>query len=287
MIQGHVLSAAAAALALALATVAGSLGASASRTDISSNWAGYVAMGLGSTKSTASSAMTYTQVTGQWVQPHAICKRGIPTSVAIWVGLGGYSETSQALEQAGTSADCDESGRVTYYIWYELIPADSVNVKVRIAPGDTIVSTVVVNDTDVLVRVNDQTRRVVFARHLSMSAPDLTSAEWIAEAPSYCSDSGYCPQLPLTRFTKLTFSRAFATGNDAVGPISSPSWISTALQLVPRGAHRFFGDRKDPTGVSGAAGAIPSPLSDDGSGFSITWQANPALAATVAGATSP
>ena len=162
-----------------------------------------------------------------------------------------------------------------------------MNVKVRIAPGDTIVSTVVVNDTDVLVRVNDQTRGVVFARHLSMSAPDLSSAEWIAEAPSYCSDSGFCPQLPLTRFTKLTFSRAFATGNDAVGPISSPSWISTALQLVPRGAHRFFGDRNDPTGVSGAAGAIPSPLADDGSGFSITWQANPALAATVVGATNP
>ena len=144
----------------------------------------------------------------------------------------------------------------------------------------------VVNGTDVLVRVNDRTRGVVFARHLSMSAPDLTSAEWIAEAPSSCSDSGFCPQLPLTRFTKLTFSRAFATGNDAAGPISSPSWISTALQLVPRGPHRYFGDRKDPTGVSGAAGATPSPLTEGGSGFSITWQANPALAATVATATT-
>ena len=79
--------------------------------------------------------MSYTDVTGQWVQPRAICKRGIPTSVAIWVGLGGYSESSQALEQVGTSADCDEHGSATYYIWYELVPADSVNLKVKIAAG--------------------------------------------------------------------------------------------------------------------------------------------------------
>ena len=50
MMRGHVLPAVAAALALSLATAAGSLGASAFGTDISSNWAGYVATGLGSTR---------------------------------------------------------------------------------------------------------------------------------------------------------------------------------------------------------------------------------------------
>ena len=54
--------------------------------------------------------MSYTDVTGQWVQPKAVCKDGRPTSLAIWVGLGGYSVTSQELEQVGTSADCDEKG---------------------------------------------------------------------------------------------------------------------------------------------------------------------------------
>jgi hypothetical protein len=143
----------------------------------------------------------------------------------------------------------------------------------------------------VLVQVNDRSRHVVFTRHLTMAAPDLSSAEWIAEAPSQCSDGGFCPQLALTRFTTLTFSRTFAKGNTTAGTISSPNWTSTALQLVPRGAHHFFGDRNDPTGVSGAAGAIPSALTPDGSGFTVTWQANPALAAqaanTTGGGTSP
>jgi hypothetical protein len=165
------------------------------------------------------------------------------------------------------------------------VPADSVNLKVKIVPGDVIASTVVINGTDVLVQVNDRTRHVVFTRHLTMVGPDLSSAEWIAEAPSQCSDSGFCPQLALTRFTPLVFSRAFAKGNTTAGTISSPAWTTTALQLVPRGAHRFFGDRNDPTGVSGAAGAIPSALSSDGSGFNITWQANPAQAAVAANAT--
>ncbi len=292
MTRGRLLQAAAAVAALSLGmAVASSDAARSTRTDVSSNWAGYVATGIGSTASTASASMTYTDVTGQWVQPRAICKRGIPTSVAIWVGLGGYSESSQALEQVGTSADCDEHGRATYYIWYELVPADSVNLKVKIQPGDVIASTVVINGTDVLVQVNDRSRHVVFTRHLTMAAPDLSSAEWIAEAPSQCSDSGFCPQLALTRFTTLTFSRTFAKGNTTAGTISSPNWTSTALQLVPRGAHHFFGDRNDPTGVSGAAGAIPSALTPDGSGFTVTWQANPALAAqaanTTGGGTSP
>ena len=69
--------------------------------DVSSNWAGYVATGPGSTATTASPAMAYTDVTGQWVEPKALCVPGSPTSVAIWVGLGGYSETSQELEQTG------------------------------------------------------------------------------------------------------------------------------------------------------------------------------------------
>jgi hypothetical protein len=90
MTRGQLLRAVLAAALLVAAVVAGS--ADATRTDVSSNWAGYVATGIGSTASTAAASMAYTDVTGQWVQPRAICKRGIPTSVAIWVGLGGYSE---------------------------------------------------------------------------------------------------------------------------------------------------------------------------------------------------
>jgi hypothetical protein len=251
--------------------------AHARQTDVSSNWSGYVATGPGSTSTTASPAMTYTDVTGQWVQPKAVCAPGSPTSVAIWVGLGGYSETSQALEQTGTSADCSQSGQASYYIWYELVPADSVNVtSLKINPGDMIASVVQVKGTQVLVQVIDRTRRTRFTRHLRMATPDLTSAEWIAEAPSQCSVSGFCRQIALTDFGSIDFTQSFATGNGIGATMSSPNWMLTALQLVPK-AHRMFGanDVSSSDGYGGA-GANPSAVSADGKGFSIAWQANPA-----------
>ena len=54
---------------------------------------------------------------------------------AIWVGLGGYTVGSNALEQTGTAADCNGAGKATYYAWYELVPASSVTLKLKIFPG--------------------------------------------------------------------------------------------------------------------------------------------------------
>lgn len=274
-----VTGAASLAAVVALAVTPASRAASATRADVSSNWAGYVATGIGSTSTTASASMSYTDVTGQWVQPKARCTPGVASSVAIWVGLGGYSESSQELEQTGTSADCSAGGETSYYIWYELVPADSVNLKVKIRPGDMIASAVVVNGTDVLVQVTDRTRRVRFTKHLSMASPDLSSAEWITEAPSQCGSSSFCPQLSLTNFGSVTFTRSFAIGNGLNGTISSPNWMSTELQLVPR-AHRFYGDPNDPTSLAGGAGATPTALVPDGSGFTVAWSANPMAAST-------
>jgi hypothetical protein len=274
--RGLAAVAAAGGLILVILAVASPGGARpVAHTDVSSNWAGYVVTGLGSTSTTASSDMTYSDVTGQWVQPKAACRPGMPTSLAIWVGLGGYSLSSQELEQVGTSSDCDAHGRPSYYIWYELVPAEPVNLKFRIGPGDTIASVVKANGSDILVQVTDRTRGTRFTRHLSMDSPDLTSAEWIAEAPTLCNDSGYCKQLPITRFRPFAFTRTYATGNSAGGTITSPYWTSTSLQLIPR-SRRFFGDRNDPTASAGDAGAAPSWLQPDGAGFTVTWQASPA-----------
>ena len=190
-------AAAAAALALAAFAGGGSGGpglvrgpAEASAPNVSSNWAGYVATGTGSTTVTASPDMAFTDVTGRWRQPAATCTPGSTSSAAVWVGLGGYSESSEKLEQAGTSADCDPAGRPRYYAWYELVPADSVNISLPIRPGDVITASVVVEGDDVLVQIKNRTRRRSFTKHLPMTAPDMTSAEWIAEAPAACGALG-------------------------------------------------------------------------------------------------
>ena len=77
-------------------------------TSVSSNWSGYAVAGSAPDVST-----TFTSVSGQWVQPTASCTSSRSTYSAFWVGLGGFSESSQALEQIGTSADCTASGKAT------------------------------------------------------------------------------------------------------------------------------------------------------------------------------
>ena len=243
--------------------------------DVSSNWSGYVANGIGSTGNTASPSMAYTDVTGTWTQPTATCAAGgESTSTALWVGIGGYSTSSQKLEQAGTSVDCDSSGRATYYAWYELVPADSVTIRhLKVNPGDVVTSTVLINGNEVLVQVKNRTRHTSFTKRLTMQQPDLTSAEWIVEAPALCGSRGPCRQLKLTDFGSVTFSRTYARGNDVGGTITSPTWQATAIQLVPQ-SRRFFGDANDPSAASPGAGATPAGLAADGSGFTVNWQAN-------------
>jgi hypothetical protein len=189
----------------------------------------------------------------------------------MWVGLGGYTVGSNALEQTGTSADCSSSGKATYYAWYELVPAPSVTIKLKIFPGDKITATVLVNGTEVLVQVKNRTRHTSFTKRLQMAEPDLTSAEWIAEAPSECTVSGLCRTVPLTNFGSVTFSKIAALGNNQGGTLTGPGWESTPIQLVPR-ARRFFGDVN--ASAQSTAGASPTTGAADGSSFTVNWVAN-------------
>jgi hypothetical protein len=251
--------------------------------DVSSNWSGYAVTGVGSTATVASTSMSFSDVTATWSQPAASCTPGQSTSAAIWVGLGGYTVGSNSLEQTGTSADCNSSGKATYYAWYELVPAASVTLKLKIFPGDKITSTVLINGTDVLVQVKDRTRHTVFSKHLQMATPDLSSAEWIAEAPSECTVTGFCRTVPLTNFGSITFSKIAALGNGQGGTLSGPGWEPTPIQLVPR-ARRFFGDVN--ASASSTAGASPTNLSADGSTFTVNWVADATNSSTTTTTTS-
>jgi hypothetical protein len=253
--------------------------------DVSSNWAGYVVTGLGSTATTADPNVAYKNVTGTWRVPKATCSAtGQTSSSAIWVGIGGYSTGSNALEQTGTSSDCGADGKASYFAWWELVPDPAVSVKLKILPGDLITGSVVVNGTHVLMQIKNRTRKTSFTKRATFATPDLTSAEWIAEAPSECSSNGYCRQLPLANFGSVTFTRIAALATvqgidppDQGGTITSPLWQATPIQLVPQRTRRYFGDRIErPDALTGAAGAKPSSVSDDGRSFGVDWVANAA-----------
>lgn len=227
----------------------------------STNWAGYAAHGA-----------SYRTVQGTWVQPNASCVRGSEAYSSYWVGIGGYSETSQALEQVGTEVDCSASGRVSSTAWYELVPAPSMPATLNVRPGDVIQASVNVSGRSVTLVLNDLTRNQVFRKTVRTSILDLTSAEWIVEAPSECIGANSCQTLPLANFGSATFSSASAlsTGGRA-GGISSPAWQTTKINLRPD-SRRFIVN----TGSGPALGiATPTALQPGGTGFKVSYSLMP------------
>src|SRR5258708_3414292 len=202
------------------------LAADAAR-ESSTNWAGYAVLSPG-----PSTPTTFTSITGTWSQVAAVCAGGGTSAAsAFWVGLGGYSTTSQALEQIGTDSDCSASGTPSYYAWYELVPGPPVNLTVKVNPGDTITTAVNVIGSTVILQMINRTRGWRFTKRVTTSNIDLTSAEWIAEAPSSCK-RGDCTPVPLTNFGSVAFSRIATIGNGHAGTRTCPGLSAGPLQLI-------------------------------------------------------
>jgi hypothetical protein len=219
----------------------------------SSVWAGYAVTGAG-----------FSSVSGSWTQPAASCTSG-DTSAAFWVGLGGNAETSQALEQVGTSSDCNANGTASYSAWYELVPATSVPIKLRLAAGNNVWASVKVSGSKVTVTVKNLTRRTTFTKTLTMAAPNVSSAEWIAEAPSACDTYGRCRQVTLTNFGKVAFTRTLATAGGHTGTVTDSLWTATPIEL------QSFADFGRFAAAGSGSQAVPTGLSSDGSSFTVTY----------------
>ena len=269
------------AIGVVAATAVCALGAAASAsaaTDVqqaqSGNWSGYVAGATGE-------STTFKSVSGNWVVPAAKCTSASePTYSAFWVGLGG-ADSTDALEQAGTEANCTSSGAASYYAWYELVPKAPVRIDLPVSAGDHISTTVDVDGTSVSISLKDESTGQSFSKTLTMSDPDTSSAEWIAEAPSQCDGSttatatADCTPLPLTDFGSVQFSSASATDSSGqTGSISDSAWSATAVTLASdESSLGFQGASYSPSGGS-SGGATPSALSSTGSAFSVAYSAD-------------
>jgi hypothetical protein len=221
-------------------------------TEESTNWAGYA----------VTHRKPFTSVTGKWVQPAAMCADLSPTYSAFWVGLGGFSDNSFAVEQTGTLANCS-SGTPSYTAWYELYPKPPVMLKMPVRPGDTFSATVSVSKKTVVIRIKDVTTNKLITKKLHMARPDLGSAEWVTEAPSGCDSAGNCTTLPLTNFGSVAFSHSTASVKGHRGRITDPVWSETTIEL--------HGDIPN-SGSQAGANAIPGAVGPDGGSFAVTWQ---------------
>jgi hypothetical protein len=232
-------------------------------TSVSTNWAGYVAVAPGHSS-------PFSSVSGTWTQPTAACSSGTEAYSAVWVGLGGYGSTS-ALEQVGTDADCTRSGHASYSTWYELVPAAPANTTLKVKPGDRMSGSVTVRASHVTLRIRNLStgERFTITKHLAKI--DVSSAEWIVEAPSLCLTSSSCAALPLANFGTTSFSAATATARGHTGTIGDANWSATALEMqqdAGAGAGSSAALRGSATRTLTVA--KPSAAAPDGS-FSVAW----------------
>ncbi len=226
-------------------------------TAASSNWSGYAVH---------RSHVAFRTVNGQWRVPRAACPRGQDRYSAMWVGLGGYSASSQALEQTGTEVDCGSSGRAYYSAWYELVPAPSENIAMAIHPGDLMSASVTAVGRRISVVLHDVTRHRRFSHTFHVSKVDTGSAEWILEAPSACVGND-CEVLPLTDFGKAKFGSDTArTTRGKKGAVSSHFWGTTRIVLTSGSQFVSSGSSLNSDGI-----AVPSSLAH-GTAFSVAYQ---------------
>ncbi len=240
------------------ALLAGAPAALANEQD-SSNWSGYAVHRSG---------IRFSTVSGSWIQPSATCTPGHRSFSAFWVGLGGYDLRSSSLEQIGTEVDCSVAGAVRSSAWYELVPAASRTIRLRVRPGDAMTARVTLTGHQVTVVLDDETSRRSFHKTLHAATVDATSAEWIAEAPSECIGADQCQTLPLANFGSASFTMARARSTTGrAGSIFDRAWAWTKLRLLP-GGRRFVQAQQGGVAVGEST---PSPLSANGSQFTVSY----------------
>jgi hypothetical protein len=139
-----------------------------------------------------------------------------------------------------------------------------------VRPGDLLAAGVSVTGQNVSLILQNLTTHRTFKKTIVAPAIDITSAEWILEAPSACVDgTSACRTLPLTNFRHAAFTVARAT---TVGgqpqTISNSAWAHTRITLGPGGT-QFVGNRRGQVPVGTAR---PSGLINNGSSFNIDYR---------------
>jgi len=214
----------------------------------SGNWSGYA----------VASTSQFTEVAGSWVQPKATCSSFGKTYAAFWVGLDGY--TSSSVEQLGTDSDCTGLNSPSYYAWYEMYPAGSVDLSTTQYPvkvGDTLTGTVVRSGTSYTLSL--QSSEGWNFSIVKTGSDANSSAEWIAEAPQICTLGIFCSNAKLSNYGAMTFSASQAATGGALSPISSFTAASGPHAITMASS-------------SGTVRAQPSALISGGQSFSDTWK---------------
>lgn len=190
----------------------------------STTWSGYVA--------TSRTPMNF--VSGAWKVPPVSCRQvATPETAVFWVGLDGWYD--KTVEQGGTEAFCLGTTAV-YTAWWEMFPTNHISQLFPVHPGDAMTATVSYKTGVFTITVKDVTTHrvaVVAQRCQATLACNRSSAEWIAEAPSFANTRAYLPPWAPMSFTAAATS--IAANHSA---ISISGLVNFAVAMS--GAHRLL-----------------------------------------------
>ena len=164
------------------------------------NWSGYA--------DTSSTHQAFTKVSGNWTTPSVTCNAEDQIT-SDWVGLDGFN--SSTVEQLGTISWCFRK-TPTYFTWYEMFPAGTVEVGTTLKPGDKISASVTRTGTSYALKLTDSTHtgnNISVTKTCKLAACLDTSAEWVSERPSF--SIGIVPQAHYNAF-KITSGSVTANG---------------------------------------------------------------------------
>jgi hypothetical protein len=214
------------------------------------NWSGYAVTG---------SSGTVSSVSGSWIVPSISCTRQT-TYAAFWAGIDGFN--SNTVEQAGVLGQCS-SGRSVYSAWYEFYPAGSVTINsLTVKPGDTVEVTVSYSSSidEFTVTLTDGSQST-FTVSSSVSGAARSSAECITERPSIAGSLTKLADYGTVKFgydNTGVASTCYATINGVSGSFGSFSTVQEITMVS----------------YSGRILSQPSPLSSDGSSFTVAWKSS-------------
>jgi hypothetical protein len=199
------------------------------------NWAGYVA-----------ASGSYNGIGASWTIPTVT---GTSTSAdAAWIGIGGVN--SQDLIQTGTQAINEGNGSVNYIAWYELLPADMIQIPLAVTSGNSVTVFLAENSGNLwTINFHNNTTNQNYTTTVKYVSSN-SSAEWIEEMPTLAGSNSF---IPLDNFGSVQFSGGYVTQN------------GNTLNILQSGAEPLT-----MANSNNQALAVPSSLDSSGSDFSVS-----------------
>jgi hypothetical protein len=209
----------------------------------SSNWSGFV-------EATSPSTPSFTGVTATFDVPRLLASPA-GSAMAEWVGIDGAFDSS--LIQAGIDEQpvASDPGSYTITPWWEILPAPETPItSLTVGPGDLLTVEIEhVSGTTWSIALLDHTTGKSFQIDRTYSGPQ-TSAEWIVEAPTVCTQSRGCQVAPLAPYTTTTFDdpRYSGTANvfEGISMVQTGTQVSTPSVPVSAGFRVAYGAATPP-----------------------------------------